>query len=186
MVCGAPAGIVYRPGDRGFSLTAKLLHRVEKAHGGGAPARRHVQHDGHCWGTGYAALRVHDSLCLAGANSTLYVGRAERSRHPGVMRLRDAEEGCQPPLVPGMTIFSVDAPGIPDSELEQIIGRADVFNLHWYARFLSVRNIERLSRSGKPVVLTVRDMNPLAGGCHFFHGCENWKRDCLPCPQFLS
>jgi len=136
-------------------------------------------------GAGYAALRVHDALGLAGADSTLYVGRGESGRHVGVKRLRYAEEGCQPPRVPGLTIFSVDAPGIPDAELDQIIARADVFNLHWYARFLSLRNIERLSRSGKPVVMTIRDMNPLAGGCHFFHGCENWTRNCEPCPQFI-
>jgi len=136
-------------------------------------------------GAGYAALRVHDALRLGGADSTLYVGRAERAKHPGVIRLRDAEEGLQPPPVPGLTIFSVDPPGVPDAELDRIIARADIFNLHWYARFLSLRNIERLSRSGKPVVLTIRDMNPLAGGCHFFHGCENWMRHCSPCPQFI-
>jgi glycosyltransferase involved in cell wall biosynthesis len=136
-------------------------------------------------GAGYAALRVHDALRLAGADSTLYVGRGEHGRHAGVTRLRAAEEGPQPPRVPGLTIFSVDAPGIPDAELDEIGARADIFNLHWYARFLSLRNIERLSRSGKPVVITIRDMNPLSGGCHFFHGCDNWLRDCEPCPQFI-
>jgi glycosyltransferase involved in cell wall biosynthesis len=136
-------------------------------------------------GAGYAALRVHDALRLSGAGSTLYVGQAERGRHPGIRRLRDAEEGCQPRRVPGLTIFSVDPPGIPDAELDEIIAQADIFNLHWFARFLSVRNVERLSSSGKPVIITVRDMNPLTGGCHFFHGCENWKRDCFPCPQFI-
>jgi len=135
-------------------------------------------------GAGYAALRVHESLRLYGADSTLYVGRAERGEYPGVTQLRSANEGCQPRLVPGLTMFSVDPPGIPDAELDRIIAKTDIFNLHWYARFLSLRNIERLLRSGKPVVLTIRDMHPLAGGCHFFHGCENWKRDCLPCPQF--
>lgn len=137
-------------------------------------------------GAGYAALRVHDALRLGGADSTLYVGRAERAKHPGVIRLRDAKEGAQPTQLPGRTIFSVDPPGIPDIELDRIIANADIFNLHWYARSLSLRNIASLSRSGKPVVLTIRDMNPLTGGCHFFHGCENWRRsDCLPCPQFI-
>ena len=136
-------------------------------------------------GAGYAALRVHDSLRLCGADSTLYVGRAERSRHPGVQRIPYAEEGPQPSQIPGLTIFSVDAPGIPEHLLDDIIARSDVFNLHWYARFLSVRNIDRLSRSGKPVIMTIRDMNPLSGGCHFFHGCDNWQRDCVPCPQFI-
>ncbi len=137
-------------------------------------------------GAGAAALRVHDSLRLVGAQSTLYVGRRERMGHAGVVRLYEADEGRQPPLVPNFTIFSVDAPGIPDDVLERIIAEADILNLHWYARFVSLSNIERMSRSGKPVVLTIRDMNPLTGGCHFFHGCSNWKGDCSPCPQFFQ
>ena len=45
-------------------------------------------------GAGYAALRVHDALRrLEGANSTLYVGRAEFRRHLGVTSLYDAEGG---------------------------------------------------------------------------------------------
>lgn len=136
-------------------------------------------------GAGYAALRVHDALRrLEGANSTLYVGRAEHRRHEGMTRLRDAAEGCQPPIVPGMTMFSVDPPGLADDALRNIAAQSDAFNLHWAARFLSLRNVAQLSRSGKPVVLTVRDMNPLTGGCHFFHGCAHWMKNCLPCPQF--
>ena len=137
-------------------------------------------------GAGAAALRVHDSVRLVGAQSTLFVGRLERMKHAGVVRLGAADEGRQPPVVSNFTIFSVDAPGIPDDPLERIIGEADVFNLHWCARFVSLSNIERMSRSGKPVVLTIRDMNPLTGGCHFFHGCSNWKGDCSPCPQFVQ
>jgi glycosyltransferase involved in cell wall biosynthesis len=136
-------------------------------------------------GAGYAALRVHDALRLCGAVSTLYVSRNERSKHPGVERLSEASEGPQPPRIPGQTIFSVDAPGISDPDLDRVVAGSDVFNLHWYARFVSLQNIERLSRSGKPVILTIRDMNPVAGGCHFFHGCENWKKNCDPCPQFV-
>jgi glycosyltransferase involved in cell wall biosynthesis len=134
-------------------------------------------------GAGNAALRVHDSLRRSGAHSTLYVGRRELTKHAGVKRLQHAREGWQPAQAPGFTIFSVDSPGIPDAELDQIIREADVFNLHWCARFVSLQNIERMSRSGKPVILTIRDMNLFTGGCHFFHGCENWTRDCLPCPQ---
>jgi len=135
-------------------------------------------------GAGHAALHVHQSLNRSGAHSTLYVGRREWTKHEGMKRLSHAREGWQPAPIPGLTIFSVDAPGIPEAALESIIAQADVFNLHWCARFVSVRNIERMSRSGKPLVLTIRDMNLLTGGCHFFHGCENWMRDCLPCPQF--
>ena len=90
-------------------------------------------------GAGYAALRVHDALRgVNGADSTLYVGQAEHRRHPGVTRLRSAAEGCQPPIVPGTTMFSVDPPGIADDQLQNIITQSDVFNLHW-VRALSSR-----------------------------------------------
>ena len=135
-------------------------------------------------GAGYAALRVHEALRLCGAESTLYVGRGECEQRPGVVRLDDAGPGLQPVPVPGLTIFSVDPPGVPNTTLNRIIAGADVFNLHWYARFLSLRNIEQLSLSGKPVVVTIRDMNPLTGGCHYFHGCQNWALGCINCPQF--
>jgi glycosyltransferase involved in cell wall biosynthesis len=137
-------------------------------------------------GAGHAALRVHQSLLRCGADSRIYVGPSEQSVRAGLFRLEGIGEGVHPEPLPGHTIFSVDAPGIPSARLEEIIDQTDVFSLHWCARFLSLRNIAQLSRSEKPVVMTIRDKNPLTGGCHVFHGCENWKRDCLPCPQLLS
>jgi len=62
----------------------------------------------------------------------------------------------------------------------------DVIAIHWHARFLSIENIATLTHLGKPVVMTIRDMMPLTGGCHFFHGCNKWQTDCAGCPQIQT
>jgi glycosyltransferase involved in cell wall biosynthesis len=59
----------------------------------------------------------------------------------------------------------------------------DVISLQWHARFLSIDNVSALTHSGKPVVMTIRDMQPITGGCHYFHGCTRWQGDCRDCPQ---
>ena len=35
-------------------------------------------------------------------------------------------------------------------------------------------------------VWTFHDINPISGGCHYFHGCVNWKTDCYKCPQLKN
>ena len=59
----------------------------------------------------------------------------------------------------------------------------DVFNVHWVANFLSIAGIESLIATGKPTVVTLHDMNPITGGCHYSAGCRAFEANCLPCPQ---
>lgn len=88
---------------------------------------------------------------------------------------------------PDLTIFSVNESSLTDEALDRLIGDYDVFSLQWTARLLSAENIGKLVSSGKPVVITVRDMEPISGGCHCFHGCENWRlSDCSDCPQIIK
>lgn len=144
-------------------------------------------------GAGGAAQGVHRSLLAAGAQSRIaFRGAAEGWNNiPGAEPVRSAVRMMQDFVHPAgwflkknHTIFSVDTDGVPARELEALVEDADIVNLHWYARFLSSENIAWLTHCGKPVVITIRDMHPLTGGCHAFHGCDNWKHDCSPCPQF--
>src|SRR5699024_8218695 len=87
---------------------------------------------------------------------------------------------------PGSTQFTVDEGCIQPEALDEIIDSHDVFSLQWTARMLSVRDIGRIVDSGKPVFITVRDMEPITGGCHYFHGCNHWRyRQCQDCPQIV-
>ena len=145
-------------------------------------------------GAGGAALRVHKALHRAGTVSHLYC----RYNVPGIENMpsviladqclvspSDARQPRGERLRKGYTVFSIDTPGFRPEALREIAQEADVISLHWYARFLSNADIAALTHFGKPVVFTLRDMHPLSGGCHYFHGCENWLCNCLPCPQLL-
>lgn len=62
---------------------------------------------------------------------------------------------------------------------------ADIIHLHWVNQgMLSLRDIERILRSGKRVVWTLHDMWPFTGVCHHAAQCERWKSSegCGKCP----
>lgn len=59
---------------------------------------------------------------------------------------------------------------------------ADVVHLHWVNQgLLSLRNIEKILSSGKPVVWTLHDMWPCTGICHHAQGCTGFHRTCGLC-----
>lgn len=59
---------------------------------------------------------------------------------------------------------------------------ADIIHLHWVNQgFLSLKGIERILRSGKPVVWTMHDMWNLTGVCHHAGECIGYMRECGHC-----
>ena len=62
-------------------------------------------------------------------------------------------------------------------------GEADVIHLHWINQgMLSLRNIQKILNSGKPVVWTMHDMWPCTGICHHARECTNYQQECHDCP----
>ncbi len=145
-------------------------------------------------GAGAAASRVHLSLLKNGLDSELVTRDNTSARPPGPRyRFLSAEIGqgwdelySSRHIKPDYTVFSLNEPQLHNATLERLCAQADVINIHWFARFLSVENIGYLSNLGKPLVITVRDMNPLTGGCHYFHDCDRWRADCYGCPQLVG
>jgi len=146
-------------------------------------------------GAGYAAYRLHRGL-LGGSLVAPAFHTTDRSRfwekgmrvihypslrHNHWKRLQTSEISK-----PNLTMFTLNVPILPNQRLGRWVEDADVINIHWSAHFLSIENIAYLTNLGKPVVLTVRDMFPLAGGCHYFHGCDRWMTDCKGCPQLVD
>jgi len=67
------------------------------------------------------------------------------------------------------------------------IQEADIIHLHWInLGFLSIKNIEQLSKLGKPIVWTLHDMWAFTGGCHYSDDCENFVSGCGQCISFLK
>jgi len=93
-----------------------------------------------------------------------------------VAQIRDQIKG-------GFTVFSIDDHCVSNETVLSLVKGAKLVNFAWYTQFISTDNISSVAKTGVPVVLTIRDMNPLTGGCHYFHGCTNWKESCRSCPQ---
>ena len=60
---------------------------------------------------------------------------------------------------------------------------ADVIHLHWVNQgFLSMKNIEKIVKSGKPVVVTLHDQWFFTGICHYSADCQMYRVQCQRCP----
>ena len=56
---------------------------------------------------------------------------------------------------------------------------ADVIHLHWVNQgMLSLNDIRKILKSGKPVVWTMHDMWPCTGICHHARECTNYHQEC--------
>ena len=59
---------------------------------------------------------------------------------------------------------------------------ADVIHLHWINQgMLSLGDIRKILRSGKPVVWTMHDIWPATAICHYSRGCKNYTTECHHC-----
>lgn len=64
---------------------------------------------------------------------------------------------------------------------------ADVIHLHWINQgFLSLRGIQKILRSGKPVVWTMHDMWSFTGICHYSRNCQKFIGECYNCPMLAN
>lgn len=133
-------------------------------------------------GAGYAAYRVHKGLLdVPGVRPTIFTTIRHHEREPGVSFVPHPSgngngwRALQPAPRTGKTIFTVNHTNIPSKTLLEMVEPYDIINLHWHARFLSAENIATLTHGTKPVVMTMRDMQPITGGTHFFHGDTQWQ-----------
>lgn len=66
------------------------------------------------------------------------------------------------------------------------VKEADIIHLHWINQgFLSLGQVGRLIKLGKPVVWTMHDMWPCTAICHYSWDCERFHHECGMCP-FLN
>lgn len=58
----------------------------------------------------------------------------------------------------------------------------DILHLHWTnGGYLSIKNLEQLLKTGKPVVWTLHDMWAFTGGCHYSGECDHFINQCGNC-----
>ncbi len=76
---------------------------------------------------------------------------------------------------------SIANSGIPISN-HPAVQEADILHLHWINQgFLSISEIEKLTRLGKPIVWTMHDMWPATAICHHSRECNNYQTECKNC-----
>ncbi|MEP7269826.1 MAG: glycosyltransferase [Saprospiraceae bacterium] len=69
-------------------------------------------------------------------------------------------------------------------EQHQKLLSADIIHLHWISQFVDYGSF--FKRINKPVVLTLHDMNPFTGGCHYSGTCTGYQSHCDACPQLKN
>ena len=84
-------------------------------------------------------------------------------------------------------LFSVDIANTgTDITKYPAFQEADIIHLHWINQgMLSLKNLERIFNSGKPVVWTMHDLWPATGICHHPRECNHYKTHCHNCPLLL-
>jgi glycosyltransferase involved in cell wall biosynthesis len=69
-----------------------------------------------------------------------------------------------------------------DISKHPLVVDADIIHLHWINQgFLSLKNIQQLVDTGKPIIWTLHDMWAFTGGCHYNGTCHEFLESCGNC-----
>jgi glycosyltransferase involved in cell wall biosynthesis len=163
----------------------------------------HLSSDDTNGGAARAAWRVHDSLRLVGADSSMFVAireshdvrikqyvpsntlgaRVTRALRRNRLRWELARAYRSRPA--GFESFRDDRTE-SGSEVSAQAPDADLYHLHQITEFVDYRaSLGRLAARA-PMVWTLHEMTPFTGGCHYAYGCTGFTRQCGACPQLGS
>ena len=81
-------------------------------------------------------------------------------------------------------LFEIDIAntGVDITRLPEFL-EADIIHLHWVNQgMLSLKDIRRIIRTGKPVVWTMHDLWPATAICHYARQCRHYRNHCGHCP----
>ncbi len=152
-------------------------------------------------GAARAAYRLHQGLCQAGVDSSMFVLRRS-SEDATVVELREGNLLQSPLKRVKKTLiyrelkrypnrpadgnyFSTDRSIYGRDILEQL-PECDILNLHWTTWFLDYQDVFSGLPANQKLVWTLHDMNPFTGGCHYSSGCDKFSQQCGACPQLGS
>ena len=148
----------------------------------------------HTGGASIAAKRLMKALNSNGVEAEMLV-RDRMSHHPRIhalpksplLKLKFILERAEIFLANRLSkqnLFAIDhaTHGSDITHLPEF-QRADVIHLHWVNQaMLSLKDVRKIIRSGKPVVWTLHDMWACTGICHQADTCEGWLKGCGHCP----
>lgn len=145
-------------------------------------------------GAAIAAFRLNEAMKSSGIDSDMLVCRVStRSQgnpymhNPRITKMKQSflshcSQFIQKYLLKSEFIFSLGYCGVGVSQLAKV-READVIYIHWINHnFLSIKEISRILKLGKPVVLFMHDMWTITGGCHHSFECRKYETACADCP----
>jgi glycosyltransferase involved in cell wall biosynthesis len=152
-------------------------------------------------GAGVAATRLHRALLKSGVESSLLVEQVTKPE-PGVIPLADsyldkkwatARFGLDRlsflPHEKDKSVRFHFSPATIGANLSHhpAVLEADVLHIHWTNfGFLSLSELDKLVRLGKPIVWTLHDQWAFTGGCHYTRGCTRFLTQCGQCPYLRN
>lgn len=149
-------------------------------------------------GAAIFTYRLMNALCNEGIEASMLVcdsmsahHRVVNYAHPIADRYHFLAERLQIFARNGFSrenLFKVDtADWGRDLSCHPIVRDADVVMLNWINQgALSLSSINKICRTGKPVVWTMHDMWNCTGICHHAYDCEHYKQQCGSCPYLAS
>lgn len=68
----------------------------------------------------------------------------------------------------------------------ELVKKADVIYFHWIAGCISHEEIERITKTGKPIIFFMHDMWDITGGCHYSFECHEYRNGCEKCQMLRT
>ncbi len=148
-------------------------------------------------GAAAAACRLHKALRKEGVDATLVVAEGEGGEAVEVVsktlwgkllhKLNFIKERFGIWVANGFSRKNLFTVSTADSGTDitklQAVKEADIIHLHWVNQgMLSLKNIEQLVATGKPVVITPHDMWYATSICHHAGECDKYTTGCNNCP----
>ena len=152
-------------------------------------------------GAARACSRLHRALVKSGCDSRLFVlnkvgsdNRTERvTRSSWYSEARQQFSGALLNAIlyyyrseEGFS-YEFRAASAPTSALLDRAAGSQIINLHYTRGLVTSGQAARIAKvTGARVVMTMMDMSPITGGCHYMRSCTNYQRQCGACPEIRS
>ncbi len=143
-------------------------------------------------GSGVLTLRLHRALLRLGHNSAAYLRDVDEKKDEFIFRKQfttnpnflflerlgySLENRIRKPAAPSYFSRLRLAHSTPGSREDM-----EIVHLHWVGRWLDLPSFVNSLPLATPIVWTVHDMSPLAGGCFTDFGCGEFEKGCGVCP----
>ena len=143
-------------------------------------------------GSGVLTLRLHRALLKLGHNSAAYLRDVDEKTDEFIFRKQfttnakvlflerlgySLENRIRKPAAPSYFSRLRLAHSTPSPREDM-----EIVHLHWVGRWLNLPSFVNSLPPATPIVWTVHDMSPLAGGCFTDFGCVEFGNSCRVCP----